>query len=249
MSSNKSYSIFFDIDDTLYDQYEPFRQAFKTTFDDQFDALNIEDLFIFSRAQSDKVFDMVQRGEMDRESMYAYRIGKAFEEKGIHLPKSDCLIFQRNYEQCQKNIHLSQQIKNLLTFLSQHNVEIGIISNGPERHQWFKIKNLGLEKWFNKKNIFISETVGYSKPSSKIFQYVEKQTSRSSDECIYIGDAFQIDVVGAKNANWKSIWFNRRHHLIPEKAIVKPDFVVQSELELSQLLLTIYHITFSFSEK
>jgi putative hydrolase of the HAD superfamily len=249
MNSNKSYSIFFDIDDTLYDQYAPFRQAFKVTFNDNFDDLNVEELFIFSRAQSDKVFDMVQRGEMDRESMYAYRIGKAFEEKGVNLPKSDCLLFQKNYEQCQKNIKLSQQIKNLLTFLSQHGVEMGIISNGTEQHQWFKIKTLGLEKWFSKKNIFISGSIGCSKPSSEIFQYVEKKINRSSDACIYIGDAFPIDVVGAKNAKWKSIWFNRRHHIMPEKTNVKPDFVVQSELELSQLLLTIYHITFSFNEK
>ena len=175
--SNKVKKFFFDIDDTLYNQYEPFRRAFEYSFGDRFKALNVERIFIDSRARSDEVFDMVSRGEIDKEEMYAYRIGKAFEDNGAYLSKSDCLAFQDNYETFQGKICLSEQIQNLLTYLSKQGVFLGIISNGPERHQWFKIKTLGLEKWFPKENIFISGKIGLTKPHREIFQYVEKRTN------------------------------------------------------------------------
>ena len=247
--SNKVKKFFFDIDDTLYNQYEPFRRAFEYSFGDRFKALNVERIFIDSRARSDEVFDMVSRGEIDKEEMYAYRIGKAFEDNGAYLSKSDCLAFQDNYETFQGKICLSEQIQNLLTYLSKQGVFLGIISNGPERHQWFKIKTLGLEKWFPKENIFISGKIGLTKPHREIFQFVEKRTHSQSDECLYVGDAYPIVVVGAKRANWKSVWFNRRHHIQPDDSEYTPDFVVESELELSELLLAIYHITLSFNEK
>ena len=86
--SNKVKKFFFDIDDTLYNQYEPFRRAFEYSFGDRFKALNVERIFIDSRARSDEVFDMVSRGDIDKEEMYAYRIGTAFEDNGAHLSKS-----------------------------------------------------------------------------------------------------------------------------------------------------------------
>ena len=247
--NNKVLKFFFDIDDTLYDQYEPFRQAFKYTFGNRYKESNVENIFTDSRARSDEVFDMVSRGEIDKEEMYAYRIGKAFEDNGLYLSKPDCLTFQDNYEIYQGKICLSRQMQNLLTFLSNQGMFLGIISNGPEQHQWFKIKTLGLEKWFPRENIFISGKIGYTKPHREIFQYVENATHNQSDECVYIGDAYPIDVVGAKNANWKSIWFNRRHHAQPSNCEYSPDFIVESELELSELLLAIYHITLSFNKK
>ena len=51
------------------------------------------------------------------------------------------------------------------------------------------------------------------------------------------GDAYAIDVVGAKCAGWRAIWLNRRENTIPEDAVYFPDYEVKNESALAQLLL------------
>ena len=55
------------------------------------------------------------------------------------------------------------------------------------------------------------------------------------EETWFIGDTFEIDVVGAKNSSWHVIWFNHRNHPIPEGDIV-PDVEVTSGQELFEYI-------------
>ncbi len=41
------------------------------------------------------------------------------------------------------------------------------------------------------------------------------------EETWFIGDTFEIDVVGAKNSGWHVIWFNHRNRPMPEGDIVR----------------------------
>ena len=55
------------------------------------------------------------------------------------------------------------------------------------------------------------------------------------EETWFIGDTFEVDVVGAKNAGWHVIWFNHRKRPMPEGNIV-PDIEVQTAKELKKAL-------------
>ncbi|EIZ2929160.1 TPA: HAD family hydrolase, partial [Listeria monocytogenes] len=56
----------------------------------------------------------------------------------------------------------------------------------------------------------------------------------------YIGDSFENDVIGSKSAGWKSIWLNRRGHLIPTEAAFQPDYCVENEQQLFAILQEIF---------
>ena len=57
--------IFFDIDDTLYDQCQPFARAFQEIFPDRKD-MDTEALYRRNCVYTEKVFEQIQAGIMDQ---------------------------------------------------------------------------------------------------------------------------------------------------------------------------------------
>jgi len=56
------------------------------------------------------------------------------------------------------------------------------------------------------KTVVVSGDIGIDKPDSKIFDYCMNQLGACSEECIYVGDVFGKDVLGAYNAGIKPVW-------------------------------------------
>lgn len=77
-------AILFDVDDTLYDQLEPFRLACGQVLGTDFRA-DYERLFVRSRYYSELVFNQSESGRMAMEDMYVYRLVHAFADLGLHL--------------------------------------------------------------------------------------------------------------------------------------------------------------------
>jgi putative hydrolase of the HAD superfamily len=227
-------AIIFDVDDTLYDQMIPFKVAYQTCFGHQYQ-ISTAKLYNVYRRCSDEVFDASQRGEITMEKMYIYRIQKAMLELGVSISDEDALIFQEVYAQNQKKIHLSDDMKELLLFCQKRKIQMGIISNGPAAHQRSKIASLELERWISPHNIFVSGELDVMKPDVKIFQIVEERLQLSKEFTYFVGDSFNNDIVGAKNAGWNAIWLDRRG-VLPSLDSIHPDHQVKSEGELIGLL-------------
>ncbi|MBF2348003.1 HAD family hydrolase [Listeria marthii] len=232
-------NLIFDIDDTAYDQLKPFEEAFKTVFGTA-NQLEIESLYIKSRFYSDEVYHRVVRGEMPKAEMHVYRITQALADFDYQITKKEAEAFQRAYEQNQRKIELSPGIKEILTWAKKNHITMGIITNGPKEHQQHKINDLQINDWIPVANTFISGGVGIEKPDKKIFELVAKQIGIDGAKTYYIGDSFENDVIGSKNAGWHSIWLNRRGHLEPEDAAYLPDHCVENEQELFALLQEIF---------
>ncbi|OFH71290.1 HAD family hydrolase [Listeria monocytogenes] len=232
-------NLIFDIDDTVYDQLKPFENAFKTVFG-KADHLKIENLYIKSRFYSDEVYHRVVRGEMPKAEMHVYRITQALSDFDYQITKKEAETFQHAYEQNQRKIELSPGIKEILAWAKKNEITMGIITNGPKEHQQHKINDLQINDWIPAEHTFISGKVGIEKPDKKIFKLVEEQIGINSAETYYIGDSFENDVIGSKSAGWKSIWLNRRGHLIPTEAAFQPDYCVENEQQLFAILQEIF---------
>lgn len=232
-------NLIFDIDDTAYDQLKPFESAFKTVFGTA-NQLKIESLYVKSRFYSDEVYHRVVRGEMPKAEMHVYRITQALADFDYQITKREAEAFQRAYEQNQRKIELSPGIKEILTWAKKNQITMGIITNGPKEHQQYKINDLQINDWIPVANTFISGKVGIEKPDKKIFELVAKQIGIDGAKTYYIGDSFENDVIGSKNAGWHSIWLNRRGHLEPEDTAYYPDYCVENEQELFALLQEIF---------
>lgn len=225
-------AVLFDVDDTLYDLADPFKKAYLDLFPEK-EGLPLDGLFTASRKYSDQVFDKSQSGEMSMEEMYRYRIQHAFADFHEQISDKDAMEFQNHYVEYQGKIRLSATIQEVLVYCASK-WRTGIITNGPSGHQWDKIRVLGLEKYIPKEHIFVSGDLGISKPGKEIFWYAAVHLGLSPEEVCFVGDSFQNDAAGAKNAGMYSVWFNRRGYARPSG--IRPDAEVRTEQELYEWL-------------
>lgn len=226
----------FDVDDTLYDQLEPFKRALTKNF--EIEEQDIEKIYVLSRNYSDKVFHLSVSGEMGMNKMHNYRIQNALSDFGIKISKDQADQFQLDYEKYQGEITLLDDVRQVLDYSYDKKILLGVITNGPTEHQWRKIKQLNLEKWIPKEYIIVSGEVGIAKPNSAIFELAEKQMDLIKTKSYYIGDSFENDVVGAKNAGWNAVWCNRRGNKKIEKVITYDHLVDEnfSILDFAKLI-------------
>ncbi len=227
----------FDVDDTLYDQIQPFAKAYHAMFSK---AIDMYALFKSSRKYSDEVFVASLQGEISMEDMYVYRISRSLEDFGITISRQEALEFQRRYVEGQQNIQMSKTIKELLTLCSSPRksesepVILGVITNGEGKHQQDKINTLGVQRWIPDAHILISGNLKMHKPDTAIFRQAELLLHLDKKNTWFIGDSFRNDIVGAKKAGWHAVWFNRRKET-PSDNTVFPDYTVKTEEELLQL--------------
>lgn len=223
--------LLFDVDDTLYDLAEPFRKACREVFPDE--NLDVDGIFRASRRYSDEVFELSQSGAMSMDQMYIYRIQHAFADFNKVIDDKTSLEFQTHYRINQKKISLSGTMIKILNEWKDR-IILGIITNGPSDHQWNKINTLQLMNWIPKENIFVSADVGIAKPDAGIFRLAAEHLETAPDQLCFVGDSFLNDIVGAHNAGYHTVWFNRRRAV--EEGEVKADREVSTEEELLYML-------------
>lgn len=212
--------ICFDLDDTLYEQIAPFRQAL-FRIHPAGDGL-MRELYKGFRVRSNEMFFLHQNNEISFEAMHIKRIQLALADHGIQISDKEALEFQAGYQRGQYEIALSSTIREMLDYLKDRDVKISMITNGPTEHQLRKIKSLGLQSWIDERDIVISSSAGVSKPDQRIFHIV-------GESGLYVGDSYENDVVGAKGAGWKVIWLNKYQLPDTEKLA---DHIVRDEGEL-----------------
>ncbi len=86
-----------------------------------------------------------------------------------------------------------------LRYLKEQNYKLYITTNGYPEFQYRRIKSSRIQKFFD--GIFISEEIGYQKPSSMFFKYVTDNIPESMrSRILIIGDAPTADILGGINA-------------------------------------------------
>jgi FMN phosphatase YigB (HAD superfamily) len=71
---------------------------------------------------------------------------------------------------------------------------------------WKALRRVGLGDYF--KAVFTARELGSAKPELRFFRQIESVLARSPFQLVMIGDSYTVDVVGAKAAGWKAIWYN-----------------------------------------
>lgn len=84
--------------------------------------------------------------------------------------------------------------------------EMHLITNGFETTQRLKLQYSGISRFFNQ--IITSEKSNSMKPYPEIFDYALMVAKAEEEESIMIGDAVDIDILGAINAGWDTAYYN-----------------------------------------
>ena len=227
--------IFFDLDDTLYDQMSPFKKAFEQVFyEKEYKNVNLIELFEHRQKYSIEAYSLFTRGEFTKLEMFSYRLCRSFLEMGLEITEKQALDFQEAYEGFQEKLELDPEMINVLNYCVAKQLPIGILSNGEEQHQWKKITHLNLEKWFKKEYIFVSGAVGFDKPDRRIFEHVAERCASDGRSLWLVGDNFENDVVGATTAGWQTVFLNKYH--LDTSGLVQPTYEVEESQKVLSLI-------------
>lgn len=119
----------------------------------------------------------------------------------------DCVEFMGNAE---------ETIKTLSNSYYQY-----AVTNGAKAVQEKKLAVSGIDGIFN--GAFISDDVGYAKPSKEFFNFVLDNIPKASNyEIMIVGDSLTSDIKGGNNMGFKTCWFNPHH--LPLKDGFKVDY-------------------------
>ncbi|MCA1031737.1 HAD family hydrolase [Bacillus timonensis] len=207
--------ICFDLDNTLFNYEETFNKSALYCFKNLIDRNNFQipysELFREFKSRCDKYWWEYETGEISQREYRRKRFIHSLEAFGIDSSINAADEFQKKIEQNLTNFIVPYNgVKLLLHDLLRLNVKIGIITNGKSSIQSKKLSALKIKHYFNKQHIIISEEVGYSKPETIIFDYTKDKFGSEDKMCLYIGDSWEQDIVGARKANWDAIFLNTR---------------------------------------
>lgn len=174
-------------------------------------------------------WEMLEDGLVTRAQVLVGRYEELFREFGIDQDGAPVAKCYENH--LSEGHHFLPGAEALLDEL-YGKYDMYIVSNGSAVVQEGRLKSSGIGRYF--KDIFISELVGYDKPSLKFFEACfARIPGFSRDKAIIIGDSLTSDIRGGKNAGIKTCWFNPES--LPGRADIQPDYVVDSLQSLPEL--------------
>lgn len=219
--------ITFDMDDTLYDEIDYYKSGFAAA------AQTIADDFGLS---SRGVFEILW--EIFNSGNYKTAFNVAAEKLGIVLDAAYIKKLVEVFRNHKPDIRLPSESRTVLENLKGR-YKLGLITDGYLPAQEYKVKALGLEKFFN--YIVYTEKLGreHWKPSPTAFQKLLAELDVSANQCVYVGDNLEKDFLSPNQMGFKTI------RIIREKRIhfgqapsqqAQPDYEIDSIGKLPDLL-------------
>lgn len=224
--------VFFDLDHTLWD----FETNSRETLDELLlyfqqeiaHPISIDAFFPIYSLVNLKCWELYRKHEITQAELRINRFTESFETCGVQVG-SWIQDFAASYtRECPKKGSLFPGALETVQALSEK-LPLFIITNGFEEVQKIKLEYSGLKPFF--KEMITSETAGFRKPDIRIFNYALKQSGSSRRDHFYIGDDYEADMLGAKAAGMKPVYFN------PQKKDNPAGF--QEIASLSELLYSI----------
>lgn len=222
-------TVFFDLDDTLYDRAVPYLAAFRQFFGGRYED-RAEQAFDAVIHRGYEVFKPAHTGQITMEQMHIYRHQTGLRDVGISITPEQALQLQALYAAQQGAIRLTGTMQAVLTLCAARFSAVGVITNGGVQSQTKKLQSLGIARWVRPEMIFISDAVGVMKPAPEIFRMAGHA---AGGPCIYVGDSYSQDIAGAAACGWTTIWLDRRGDT---PGTPPPDHTAASEEALLQCL-------------
>ena len=197
--------VLFDVDDTLLDFGKAEAAAIRKTFERIGIPVTDELIRRYSEINAQQ-WSRFEKGEITREKLLTERFDILFSELGINVPSE---MAQASYEYLLGIGHYFVDGAEELLEALKDKYELYIVSNGNASVQDRRLKSAGIIPYF--KEIFISERVGFNKPSAEFFETCfERIPGFEKDKAVIVGDRLSSDILGGINAGVKTCWFNPR---------------------------------------
>ncbi len=193
-----------DLDNTIIDFKKCSEIAMETLFLNYSLKYEKSMFKVFTRINN-MLWKKIETGELSKSELRKIRWNTIFNELNISF---DGEKFETEFENMLSNtaVHV-EGAEEILKYLSLK-YEIYAVTNGFAFVQHNRMKISGLQKYF--KGMFISEEVGFEKPSVEFFDIVfDKLGNPDKDDVILIGDSLTADIIGGVKYGIETVWLDR----------------------------------------
>jgi putative hydrolase of the HAD superfamily len=146
------------------------------------------------------------RSQEEKYALYARYQAILLREAGIEHDQRVIPNLLAAMQQSRMDLVLFDDVAPTLTDLAAKGLILGLISN-VEQDMTGTLTKLGLYAWL--KIVVTSLDAGAGKPRPEIFQEALRQAGVKPSESIYVGDQYNVDIVGARGAGMKGILIDR----------------------------------------
>ena len=197
------YCLLLDADNTLLDFDEAERKALNETFT-QFELpVDADTVALYDRINKG-LWAALDRGEMKAEKLAVERFSRLGKELNRPL---DAQQMSRAYlEQLAQHGDTVPGALEALKELSEV-ATLAVVTNGFEKVQMNRLALSGLDRYLD--GVFVSEKVGATKPSKKIFDTALNTLGiEHRDRVLVVGDSLRTDVLGGGKLGLHTCWYN-----------------------------------------
>jgi putative hydrolase of the HAD superfamily len=228
----KYIHLFFDLDRTLWD----FDRNANEALGDVFEKYSLHNYFSEAgdfidtyHRHNEELWSQYRVGNLKKEILRSKRFELTLREKQLEDPALARRIGDEYLELSVLKTRLFPYAIEILEYLKPK-YRLYIITNGFRETQLKKLKNCGLDVYFEK--VFTSETIGFNKPDIRIFQWAVNSLNAKKHDCLMIGDDNEVDIAGAESYGIDSVYFNPGK--IPGSAV--PTYEIMDLRELERIL-------------
>ncbi len=175
-----------------------------------------------------KYWEMLERGELTKPQVLRGRFEEFFKTENIEFDKIDDFNLEYQYRLGDKVFFCDNGLETVKSLKGK--VKQYAVTNGTYVAQNRKLSQSGLDKIFD--GIFISDKIGFEKPSIEFFKVVEEEIGKfNREEVMIIGDSLTSDIRGGNNADILCCWYN------PDGAENKDNLRIDYEItDIAQVL-------------
>jgi len=224
----KYTTLFFDLDNTLLDFHKSENTAIKQVLRQNDLPCDEETARLYS-AINQTYWERFERGEMTKSEILVNRFKTLLEKidrqgNPEKISKEYFLALSCGYDLIDGAMEVLERIKKA-------GYIICATTNGVSLTQYKRIKNSGLEKYFD--YVFVSEDTGYQKPAKEYFDYaVANSTEKDKSKILIIGDSQSSDILGGINSGIDTCWYNPKG----ESGRYESTYTVLSLFEICDIL-------------
>ncbi len=201
--------LFFDLDHTLWDFDKNSEAALRKLYE-EFDLQgrgihDFDALFKAYNVHNDKLWERYRNGYIKRDELRWKRMWLML----LDFKVADTALANEISTAYLEILPLQKLLMPHAKEVLEHckgKYELHLITNGFETTQRMKLQYSGIARYF--KQLITSEKSNSMKPHGDIFDFALKATGAAKEESIMIGDAIDIDILGAINAGWDTVYYN-----------------------------------------
>ncbi len=207
-------ALYFDLDNTLIDHSAAEEKAFALSFNDAALHRGVytrEALLRRYRIHNDALWEQYRQGHISSDDVRLKRWDATLAEQFPHahtVPEISVehvsALYLQHYDHSSVLMEGAAEVVQIAKLTMKF---CGLITNGFPEQVRQKLENLGWTNLFDA--VVISEAVGVAKPNRRIFEVARDLSGASERELVYVGDNYDVDMVGAYHAGWRTVWFDR----------------------------------------